>query len=102
MFGALFLAVSSLACGEGLGSGRPGSGIRSLHALEAAVGGHGGEGLFVALDRLLDVGVAVDGRNPAVVARTVDAVVQERAAQAVIEIAAARAIEAGEAGLALE
>jgi len=53
----------------------------------------------VGRDGALDVGVAVDGGDPAVVAGAVHPVVEQGAAQQVVEIAAARAIEAGEAGL---
>src|SRR5438477_9994690 len=72
------------------------------HALEAAVRGHRGEGLLVALHRALDVRVGVHGGDPAMMRGPVDAVVEQRAAKPVVELAALRAIEAGEAGLAFE
>src|SRR5262245_31587563 len=82
-----------------------GSGRRieaTSHALEQAVGGHRCERLLVTLDRALDVRVRVHGGDQAVMRRPVDAVVEQRATETMVELAALRAIEAGEAGLALE
>src|SRR3989442_13591848 len=72
---------------------RWGRGKRS-HALEGAVGGHGGEGLLVARQGAGHVLVGVHGGDPAVLARAIHAVVEEGAAQELGEIPPPRAVEA--------
>src|SRR2546426_420659 len=59
-------------------------------------------GALVALERAPEIFLGVERRDPAVVRRTVDAVVQQGAAEQVVEASLARPVEAGEAGLALE
>src|SRR5205085_1869003 len=70
--------------------------------LEDAVGDHRLERPRVRLHGVLEIGVGVDGRDPAVIGRAVDAVVEQRAAQQMVERPLARAIEAGQPRLALE